>query len=156
MTNPIIIRITGHPVPQGRPRMAVVAGHAMAYKPAKSRRWEQDARLVARQVMGTRKPLTGCLQMTLIVYLVPPQSWPDWKRAAALGHQIRPTGKPDLSNFLKAAEDALNGVAWGDDAQIVYVVAGKFYATQPSVFIEVVRISARTAQITRKSELEAR
>jgi Holliday junction resolvase RusA-like endonuclease len=33
-----------------------------------------------------------------------------------------PTGRPDLSNLIKLAEDALTGVVWQDDDQVVRLV----------------------------------
>lgn len=35
------------------------------------------------------------------------------------------TGKPDTSNLVKAIEDALNGIAYYDDSQIVQLYAAK-------------------------------
>lgn len=150
---PIIIRITGHPVPQGRPKATVIGGHARIYKPAKSRRWEEDARQVARQVMGIQPPVKGCIAIDVQNHIAPPAGWPDWKRQAALAGQIKPTGKPDLSNLLKAAEDALNGIAWVDDAQIVAVRAGKHYSEQPVVILTIWRIKALPAQTSKKTDL---
>ena len=40
------------------------------------------------------------------------------QRAAALTGQLYATKKPDKDNIEKAIADALNGVAWFDDAQI--------------------------------------
>ena len=34
--------------------------------------------------------------------------------------------KPDLDNLAKAVMDALNGIAWGDDAQVNHIVMDKF------------------------------
>jgi Holliday junction resolvase RusA-like endonuclease len=154
MTDPIIIRVTGHPVPQGRPRATVIAGHASLYKPAKSRRWEEDARQVARQVMGDRKPWTGALNLSVRFWLALPQSWPEWKRKAAERQTIAPTTKPDLSNLLKAVEDALNGVVWIDDAQVVGIASVKSYGSAPAVEITVSTVASLPAQITRRMDLE--
>jgi len=152
---PIEIRITGHPVPQGRPKAVSFAGHARIYKPAKSRRWEEDARQVARQVMGIRKPLTGCLAIELQNHIVPPRSWPAWKIEAALTGRIRPTGKPDRSNLLKAAEDALNGVVWIDDSQIIWLQASKLYSEQPVVVLKVWKTNGTfPSTITKRTDLD--
>jgi Holliday junction resolvase RusA-like endonuclease len=157
MTEPIIIRITGHAVPQGRPKATVFAGHARIYKPAKSRRWEEDARQEARIVMAKLgiKPLTGVLQLDLSYTVVPSRSWPAWKIEAALAGMIYPTGKPDVSNVLKAAEDALNGIVWIDDSQVVRALARKSYGEQPEVVVIVQPHYGHSAQITKRSDLSS-
>ena len=54
---------------------------------------------------------------------------------------MRPTGKPDASNILKAAEDACNKIVYHDDAQIVQAYAVKRYGAVPGLEIVVRRIS---------------
>lgn len=149
----IVIEVTGHPVAQSRPRMAVVAGHARAYKAAKSRRWEEDARQVARQAMVGRPLMEGCLELRIIVFLLPPKSWPAWKRKAAMDMKIEPTTTPDLSNYVKGAEDAFNGIVWRDDAQIVNAWQLKRYSATPSIWMEITPRNTSPAQIKRKSDL---
>ena len=39
-----------------------------------------------------------------------------------------PLKKPDIDNIVKVVADALNGVAYHDDTQIVMVVAKKVYS----------------------------
>jgi Holliday junction resolvase RusA-like endonuclease len=41
-----------------------------------------------------------------------------------MGQYIK--GKPDLSNFLKAIEDAMTGSVYWDDGQISWLEAGKY------------------------------
>lgn len=48
----------------------------------------------------------------------------------------RPTGKPDLDNVVKLIADALNGLAWRDDAQIVSLHAMRVYG--PSGRLQVI------------------
>ena len=50
---------------------------------------------------------------------------------------IKPTKKPDIDNMQKAVLDALNGLAWEDDSQIVKVTAEKEYAVNPYVHLYV-------------------
>jgi Holliday junction resolvase RusA-like endonuclease len=45
----------------------------------------------------------------------------------------RPTKKPDIDNIEKIIFDALNGIAYNDDSQIVSCWADKFYSTVPRV-----------------------
>ena len=66
------------------------------------------------------------LQMGVAVAV--PLSWSKKKRAAALKGELRPTGKPDLDNCVKLVCDALNGIMWRDDSQVVSMELRKFYA----------------------------
>ena len=51
---------------------------------------------------------------------------------------ILPTKKPDADNIAKAILDALNGLAFYDDAQVVYLQVSKRYSNEPRavVFID--------------------
>ena len=50
---------------------------------------------------------------------------------------IRPTRKPDFDNIGKVICDALNGIAYRDDAQIVDALVRKFYSDTPRVIVEI-------------------
>jgi Holliday junction resolvase RusA-like endonuclease len=41
-----------------------------------------------------------------------------------------PTITPDLDNYLKLVQDALNGLVWRDDAQVVHSDANKIYCNE--------------------------
>ena len=45
------------------------------------------------------------------------------KPSAPAGH----TSKPDITKLIRSTEDALKGIAWVDDTQIVSQSAGKMY-----------------------------
>lgn len=66
-----------------------------------------------------------------------PRSWSGKDQEAALAGAIRPTSRPDGDNYLKLAQDALNGVVWRDDSQVVDARAIKLYSDRPALRIEV-------------------
>jgi Holliday junction resolvase RusA-like endonuclease len=51
--------------------------------------------------------------------------------------EIYPQVKPDLDNVMKAVLDALNGVVYADDSQVINLVATKRYSTDPRVEVYV-------------------
>jgi len=51
--------------------------------------------------------------------------------------ELRPTTRPDADNCIKAALDALEGVAYQNDSQIVSLRAEKHYSERPRMEIEV-------------------
>ena len=53
--------------------------------------------------------------------------------------KIRPTKKPDADNIMKAVADALNGIAYKDDSQIVNVTIAKWYSDTPRVEVAIFR-----------------
>lgn len=51
--------------------------------------------------------------------------------------ELLPHKKPDLSNYIKSTEDALNGILWNDDGQICQLICDKRFGDAPSVQVEV-------------------
>ena len=161
----IRIVVTGHPVGKGRARtVRLPNGVSHSYTPAKTKRWEQDAREQARAAMGKRPPVSGPVILSMAVGFVVPQSWPAWKREAALAAHVCHTTRPDLDNVVKAVKDAFNGVVWLDDCQVDQIHATKLYAAIPAVHAWVTfmpfgageqNIGIRVgAQITKRSDLK--
>lgn len=147
----IEITVTGNPVAKGRGRVGRTAnGRPMVFTPAKTRNWERDASVIARQRMEGRPPAEGPLAIVITATFPVPVSWPAWKREAALSGRVAHTTKPDGDNIAKAAKDALNGVVWRDDAQVVTTTIGKAYGLAPSVVIAVREVDAWPAQVTRR------
>ncbi|MDI4168582.1 RusA family crossover junction endodeoxyribonuclease, partial [Pseudomonas aeruginosa] len=75
-----------------------------------------------------------------------PRSWSKKRQAMALVGEVMPTVKCDADNCLKAVCDALNGVAWKDDTQVVNVMLAKRYAEVPRVEVKIVPLMAQGAQ----------
>lgn len=87
--------------------------------------------------MQGKERLTGALQVELVFARKVQKSLSKKERALRLTGEHRPTVKPDLSNCLKAFEDALNGVLWKDDAMIVHEEIDKYYSDKPRIEVEV-------------------
>jgi Holliday junction resolvase RusA-like endonuclease len=78
--------------------------------------------------------LDGPLVLTVKFILACPGR-PKWKLPAV---------KPDLSNYIKSIEDALNGIIWQDDARIVVCNAQKLYAmdgSKPRIEVRIERVA---------------
>ena len=52
-----------------------------------------------------------------------------------LKDEIRPTVKPDWDNIGKLISDALNGVAYADDKDIVFGAVQKAYSSKPRTVV---------------------
>jgi Holliday junction resolvase RusA-like endonuclease len=118
---------------KARPRVTK-AGHA--YTPAATVSAEAWVRQCTLDQVG-QPCLDGALSVQIAVASGVPPSWSKKKRSAALNNAVRPTGKPDIDNLIKTIGDALNGIMWRDDSQIVMLQARKFYATEPFTVLTV-------------------
>lgn len=72
----------------------------------------------------TDKPLKAIID----VYMPIPKSFSKKKYEQALSGEIRPTVKPDCDNIAKNINDALNGIVYPDDKQIVSLTVNKIYS----------------------------
>lgn len=123
----ITVTIPGTLRGKARPRVTK-AGHA--YTPAATVSAEAWVRQCTLDQVG-QPCLDGALNVRIGIYFGVPASWSKKKRAAALDGTVHPIGKPDVDNCIKLLGDALNGILWRDDSQIVQIDAGKFYANEP-------------------------
>jgi Holliday junction resolvase RusA-like endonuclease len=76
--------------------------------------------------------MEGALHLHLDIGLTPPASWSKKKRRRAECGEHFPSVRPDLDNYVKAVMDGM-ACCWGDDAQVVSLVACKRYSVSPGV-----------------------
>jgi len=119
--------IPGIPVGKARPRVTR-AGHA--YTPNKTRLWESQVAVFAAPHFSA--PLTGPIVFGVVcvfprtkaqAHILKGTDWPKYG-----DRRMWKSTRPDLDNCVKAVADALDGIAWKDDGQIVRMSATKFAA----------------------------
>lgn len=118
--------VEGNPVPQGRPRFYRRGNHVGAYDPPKSKAWK--ATVQSEALRQKCKPLEGALWVVVEFYL---------KKPKAMKQPTPHTARIDIDNLSKAIFDALNGIAYHDDAQVALLTASKQYADTPGVNIRI-------------------
>lgn len=128
--------IPGAPVAKGRPRLSTRGGFARAYTPAKTQRYEDLIRLEAGRVMAGRMLLEGPLRATVVAFTPIPASMSRKRRVEAESGRLKPITRPDVDNYIKTL-DALNGIVFRDDSQIVEIVASKRYSDRPRLEVTV-------------------
>lgn len=127
--------VLGEPVGKQRPR---VVGHA--YTPDKTRAYEATIRYAykatARQMELVPYPEHVPLILTVRAYYSIAKSVSKKRRADEVWRR-RCFNKPDLDNVLKIVADALNKIAYHDDAQIIEMRATKEFDEHPRITIEI-------------------
>ncbi len=123
--------VPGPPQGKGRPRFS---GNGHAYTPSATVQYERQIQRAYKQQCGTEvfapdEPLV----IKIAAYYNVPQSDSKRRRSDKLANRIRPTKKPDWDNIGKVVCDALNGLAYKDDAQIVDARVVKVYGEFPRV-----------------------
>ena len=125
--------LSGQPVGKGRPRFA----RGRVYTPSKTKAYEERlaARAIEEMEAAGIKTAIGPVRIEARAIFTIPKSWPNAKKQAALIGEFQHTGKPDADNVLKIIGDALNGIVWNDDSQIVSASIDKRYGVQPALVL---------------------
>ena len=116
------------------------------YDPKKSSDFKDYVRLAASQYAPERL-LEGPLKIELKFYRPIPKALSVKKSLQAEEGKIRPISKPDVDNYVKGVKDALKGVIWQDDSQVVDLIAGKWYSNKPRVEITIVSLEGEYGTI---------
>jgi Holliday junction resolvase RusA-like endonuclease len=127
----------GHPTGKGRPRLRVQSfggkACARAYTDSKTQKAENSF-LAQALPHKPAAPLTGPLAVEIVAYYAIPASYSKRKTADALANAIYPMSRrDDADNVAKLCLDALNGVFWDDDTQVVDLQIAKRYDTVPRI-----------------------
>lgn len=110
------------------------------YDPKKSKDYKQYVRLVAGQ-HSPKKQIEGQIEVFIKIYRQIPKSMTKKLKKASIDEIHRPTTKPDVTNIAKGIEDALNGLIYKDDSQIVDLHISKYYSENPRVEVEIRELS---------------
>lgn len=145
----IVFTIYGEPVGKGRPRFSRAGKGVRTYTPEKTAEYELAVSRAFRRAVHTGSFEKGTpIDMEITAYFAVPKSVSKKKRAEMLTGQLRPTKKPDADNIAKIICDALNGVAYADDAQVVSVSIEKKWATEPCVIVKIKEVTAGNDEIS--------
>lgn len=132
----IAFTVPGEPQGKGRPRFARQSGRT--YTPAKTAAYENLVKLeYEKAAKGKRFPDGHALGMRVEMYYSIPKSVSKIMREHMMLGRIKPTKKPDCDNCLKAIADALNHIAYRDDALIVKAEVEKYYSDRPRVDVSI-------------------
>lgn len=116
MLGPYRLEVPLEPVPCPRPRMTRFGA---IYYPAKYSHWKAAASRIIPGLLwdaGLHSPINTEVQVSLHFFATRP-------RTTKLSYP-----KPDIDNYCKSVLDALNGHAWEDDSQVIYLHASKAWA----------------------------
>lgn len=123
--------VVGEPRGKGRPRFTRCG---RPYTDKKTQAYEAMIQNVYRQCFGTMHE--GPVSVMIHANHSVPKSWSKAARAMALSGEVAATRKPDADNIAKIVLDALNGLAWHDDTQVVELTVTKSYAE--NAYVDVV------------------
>lgn len=139
---PLLVRIEGLPRPGGSKKGFLVGGRIRIVDAAKGNaRWKQLVRDQAR-LQHAGGPLLGPLRVWACLLLPRPKGhFGSGRNAGQLkpSAPVAPDVRPDLTKLWRSTEDALSGILWKDDAQIIEVHKTKAYGS-PGVLIAVQRV----------------
>ena len=137
MSDPIVFEVPGEP--QGKRRARFVrAGHFVkTYADPKTVTYETFIREMFCIAHPGFVPLEGGLGVEIRAFCGMPKGVSKRKRAMMESGELRPAKRPVADNIAKVILDALTGLAFKNDSQVVRLIVGKAYSTRPRVEVEV-------------------
>ena len=102
--------------------------------------WRNTVSIYAKQAYK-EKPLSGPLKLKIVFLMPRPKN--HYKKVKGFGTKLKDdaplyhTIRPDITKLIRSLEDALTGIIWNDDAQIVNQSSTKIYSNVPGVMVYV-------------------
>lgn len=129
----ISFSIPGEVRGKGRPRFVKATGRT--FTDAQTVSYENLIKYTCTGAMEGAALASGPVWLSIAVHCAPPASTSAKRRVAMLRQDELPAKKPDLDNIAKLVMDALNGVAWHDDKQVVVLNVSRRYAETSALYV---------------------
>ncbi len=129
----ISLTIPGEPKGKQRPRWAK---HG-TYTPKETVSYETYIKELFVVKYPDFVPMEGPLMMKLHLFVTIAASTSIKKKKHMASGDILPAKRPDLDNVVKIFCDALQGIAYKNDSQVVTLLAGKWYSDRPRAEIRI-------------------
>lgn len=130
----IAFTVPGKPVGKQRPRFSRRGTAVRTYTPRQTAEYE---RLVKESYIAAGgEKLEGTIGATICGYFEPPKATSKKQRQKMLSGEVGYTKKVDADNLAKSVLDALNGIAYDDDAQVSLLLVYKAYAETARVEVQ--------------------
>lgn len=119
------------------------------YRHGKGRTWNPsapDKKKIKKELLAyknTDTPLLGPVAVELTAFYPFLKSWSKSHREEAEG--MVKTTKPDADNISKLYLDAMNGIIYNDDNQVVDLRVQKLYSEEPCVVIDIESLDEEAA-----------
>ena len=144
------IKFVVHGDPFGKQRPVFHNGY-IATTPKKTLDYEEYVRSEYMvQVRREKLSDAACLEVDIDAYFAIPDGTPQWQIPLMLEKLIRPPKKPDWDNIGKVITDALNKIAYHDDAYIVTGIVRKYFSDKPRVEVEIKELACLTPKARKK------
>ena len=127
--------VYGMPVGKQRPRFRRQGNFVRTYTAPKTKSYEDEVQVEAAKAMGDQEPLETPVVVCIYIMFPVPASYSKKRTKDCLDKIERPTKKPDIDNVAKAVTDAMNGIVYKDDSQIVSMHLTKVYADTAGVHV---------------------
>ncbi len=136
----LTFEVPGKPQGKQRARVCVRGGYARAYTPDDTASYENLIKLCFKAACGTHPIERGIpIKMHIKAFYEIPKSFSKKKTDEAVRGLVNPLTKPDVDNIAKIVCDALNGIAYIDDSQIIMITAQKEYSLIPKIVVSIMQ-----------------
>lgn len=136
----IHFQVEGDPKGKGRPRFTRAGKFTRVYTDKQTLDYESLIKSFAMEAMGSTDPLETAVSVFLYVRLAVPQSYSKKRTEACLSGLEKPCKKPDIDNIAKTYLDAMNGVIFKDDTQVIDLHVKKVYSSMAGVNVMVMEV----------------
>jgi Holliday junction resolvase RusA-like endonuclease len=135
--------IPGAAVGKGRPRATTRGKFVSMYTPEKTASYENLVKIKAQEAMAGNPPTDCACLVNIDIFVSVPASFSKKTAKEALDGTRYPTTKPDIDNVIKGIFDAMNGIVFRDDKQVVDCRIIKRYWETPEVAVAVTAIETK-------------